>query len=319
MDAQQISPEDWAAEKPITYVGGNMNLQHFLLRHTPPAETEQFFDTDQFPLDDEAIADTAINAMLLIMNNQTRAVASGEHTRVEDYAPLVKYGVRFPWKDRIAFGSCVDLNNDALPDCAVVGLTRTSNSIFARAIGVCEIPKAPPNVRMSMQGAVSIYRTSLLSGCNGLSRSVAPRGSDELETLVQGGYAGVMPDGQVVGADSSGRMDAWCRNLLSYAVSVHNDRRYFWEVTATEAFWDGFPARAMFSIDEEYIKSLFYARSLPMTAKGRMRPILHWVAAHKRRIKEGTDIDVKKHLRGINAFEMHGVNFCITEPRKAAK
>jgi len=51
-------------------------------------------------------------------------------------------------------------------------------------------------------------------------------------------------------------------------------------------------AKAHLGCMREEIKSLLYARDLPMTSTGRKKPILHLVAAHKRRIKEGTDIDI---------------------------
>ena len=295
-----------------------MNLQHFLLRNTPTQGSMEFFSTDQFPLDDEEIADTAINAMLLVMNNSTRSSGNLSKTRIEDYAPLVASGVRFPWKDRIALSGCIDLMNDELPRHTAIGLTRRKKGTFAQAVGCAKVEfnSLPKSAKVALRGANEIYRTTYITGFDGLSRAMVDRGSDEIESVTDGGYAGVMPDGYVIGSDDNGHLSSWHGSLLAYAVSIHNDRRYFWEVTATEAFWDGYPAKAMFSIDEEYIKSLFYARSVPLTSTGRLRPILHWVSSHKRRIKEGIDIDIKKHLRGIDAFVMHGVNFGITEPRK---
>lgn len=295
-----------------------MNLQHFLMRNTPIPEAQEFFSADQFPLDDEAIADTAINAMLLVMNNSARPVTNLKKTRIEDYAPLVASGVRFPWKDRIAFSNCIDTLTDELPKFTAIGLTRRSKDIFAQAVGcaIVDFNSLPKFAKVALNGAINFYRATYIKGFDGLSRGMTARGSKDIETVTDGGYAGVMHDGCVIGVDDYGRMSSWHGSLLAYAVSIHNDRRYFWEVTATEAFFDGHPAKAIFSIDEEYIKSLFYARSVPLTAIGRLRPILHWVTAHKRRLKEGIDIDVKKHLRGIDTFEMHGVNFGITEPRK---
>lgn len=296
-----------------------MNLQNFLLRHTPVQDHQDFFSADQFPLDDEAIADTAINAMLLVMNNRMRPAPNTKKTRIEDYAPLVAAGIRFPWKDRIALGLCIDTVNDQIPEYTAIGLTRYSKNVFAQAVVMSTVRSnsLPRFARVALNGANSFYRTAHLKGFDGLSRAMVNRGSDDIETVTDGGFAGVMPNGYVIGVDDYGRMSTWHANLLAYAVSIHNDFRYFWEVTATEEFLYRLPAKAIFSIDVEYIKSLFYARSVPITATGRLRPILHWVTAHKRRMKEGIDIDVRKHLRGIDTFEMHGVNFVITEPRKA--
>ena len=64
-------------------------------------------------------------------------------------------------------------------------------------------------------------------------------------------------------------------------------------------------------MDKEQIKSLLYARSLPVTATGRKRPILHLVAAHRRRIKEGVDIDIGEFLRGVKKVEMGGTVFTV--------
>ncbi len=295
-----------------------MNLQHFLARSLPEPE-ESFLLSEQFPLDDEAIADIAINAMLLVMNNSTRSIGNGRNT-IDDYAPLIAYGVRFPWRGRIALAAQVDTLNDEVPRYASIGMTRTKGRAFAQAFTMAAVrhQDLPKPVRTTLRGATSIFRVSSLIGCNGLPRAMVADNSNDIETIVDGGSAGLMQDGIAIGSTESGHLSRWRANILSYIVSLHNDRRYFWEVTAVEPFMDRFDAKAMFSVDESYIKSLFYARSIPMTASGRLRPILHWVSAHKRRLERGVDIDVRKHLRGIDAFAMHGVNFCITEPRKQA-
>jgi hypothetical protein len=99
--------------------------------------------------------------------------------------------------------------------------------------------------------------------------------------------------------------------IASSTVQLYQDRRYLWNVTAKENI-----AKATFGVYPEQIKSLFYAREMPMTETGRKRPILHWVKAHQRRIKEGIDIDIEKHLRGINEFVYQGTKFIITRPIK---
>jgi hypothetical protein len=99
--------------------------------------------------------------------------------------------------------------------------------------------------------------------------------------------------------------------FASLTMTLYQDKRYLWNVCAQEQ-----QAKATFGVYPEQIKSLFYSRNLPQTETGRKRPILHWVAAHRRRIKEGIDIDIEKHLRGINEFEWHGTKFTITQPIK---
>jgi hypothetical protein len=98
------------------------------------------------------------------------------------------------------------------------------------------------------------------------------------------------------------------------AITSYQDRKYLWNVQANEGI-----AKAKFGVYPEEIKSLFYARELPMTETGRKRPILHWVKAHQRRMKLGIEIDIEKHLRGINEFVYQGTKFIITRPIKIAK
>lgn len=90
-----------------------------------------------------------------------------------------------------------------------------------------------------------------------------------------------------------------------------NDRKHLWNVVANEG-----NAKATFGVYPDQIQSLFYAREMPMTETGRKRPILHWVAAHQRRLKNGIDVDIEKHLRGINEFVYQGTKFKITRPLK---
>jgi hypothetical protein len=69
-------------------------------------------------------------------------------------------------------------------------------------------------------------------------------------------------------------------------------------------------------LEEPLVKSLFFARELPITDTGRKRPILHWVRAHKRRIAERIEIDIEKYMRGTATMIMQGVEFEITKPQK---
>jgi hypothetical protein len=103
------------------------------------------------------------------------------------------------------------------------------------------------------------------------------------------------------------------------ALSLLADRRFLWLVETEESLGiEGASrgARMQFGVDPEMVKSLFYSRTEPMTASGRLRPILHWVESHKRRIEKGVEVDVVKHLRGIESFQMGGLRFNITSPVK---
>lgn len=102
----------------------------------------------------------------------------------------------------------------------------------------------------------------------------------------------------------------------SVVINLYCDRRHLWQVRTAENVLDVRPTPLSIGVSEEHIKSLFYARSLPLTESGRKRPILHWVRAHQRRMREGTDIDIERHLRGVDKFEMGGFSWAITNPIK---
>jgi hypothetical protein len=103
-------------------------------------------------------------------------------------------------------------------------------------------------------------------------------------------------------------------NVVASALNQSGESSLLWKVEADEG-----EARAIFGVHEEQVKSLFYARTLPLSETGRKRPILHWVAAHRRRIKEGIEVDVRRHMRGITEFVLLDTKFTITNPPKKAE
>lgn len=100
--------------------------------------------------------------------------------------------------------------------------------------------------------------------------------------------------------------EAWA----SIALQSITDRRFCWRIRAQEKI-----AKADLGCMQEEIKSLLYARSLPMTSTGRKRPILHLVEAHKRRMRSGIDVDVSAFLRGQQTVEMGGTLFSVLPPQ----
>lgn len=105
-----------------------------------------------------------------------------------------------------------------------------------------------------------------------------------------------------------------CLSNAEYRASVAlqwvADKKYCWSITAKENI-----AKATLGCMMEEVKSLLYARSLPMTATGRKRPILHLVESHKRRMRNGTDIDVTSFLRGQQTVEIGGTVFSVNPPK----
>ncbi len=111
---------------------------------------------------------------------------------------------------------------------------------------------------------------------------------------------------------SLGPDEAWVHETGVWAavtLQLQADRRFCWTITAQEK-----TARAHLGCMMEEVKSLLYARSLPMTSTGRKRPILHLVESHKRRMRSGTDIDISAFLRGQQTVEIGGTVFKVNPP-----
>lgn len=92
----------------------------------------------------------------------------------------------------------------------------------------------------------------------------------------------------------------------SIALQFIADSRYCWTIEARES-----NCLARLGSMPEQIKSLLYARSVPLTETGRKRPILHLVAAHQRRLKNGIDIDITGFFRGVQTVEIGGTYFTV--------
>ena len=108
----------------------------------------------------------------------------------------------------------------------------------------------------------------------------------------------------------------WIKRWAAWATSAYYDKSRLWRVFLKHKHKDFVLGIIEFGVDEEKVKSILYARDLPVTLEGRKRPIMHWVSSHKRRMKEGIEIDIAKHLRGVNKFSMFGNEFLIAHPIK---
>lgn len=97
--------------------------------------------------------------------------------------------------------------------------------------------------------------------------------------------------------------------LASVAMQYVADRRFCWTITAIED-----AAKVCIGCGVDEVKSLLYARDLPLTATGRKRPVLHLVESHRRRIKAGVDVDISRFIRGSMSLEMNGTSFVVRPP-----
>lgn len=110
-------------------------------------------------------------------------------------------------------------------------------------------------------------------------------------------------------------IDVW-RKMFCIAYSAYADRKHLWNVVVPYNITSKVKCWVSLGVQEEHIKSLFYSRKAPVTSSGRKRPILHWVQSHSRRISDGVDVDIKKHLRGITDFRMFDFDMKIISPIK---
>lgn len=226
------------------------------------------------------------------------------------------FGPYFPTKDRLMIdGGVVDLLNDDLPQMAsfaVDGQIGRNKSEDNEAAGYLKmgfarrINRLPRQLRPTCFNPVAHYEVLIW----------IPSDQHEKGSFMTKIWGSINQQGKIFNADTpetcATQKDAITAILLLSAIlQFYNDSKYLWNVAAVEQ-----EARATFGVYEDEVKSLFYSRTLPVTMTGRKRPILHWVAAHRRRIKEGIDIDIEKYLRGISEFEMNGTMFRITRPQR---
>lgn len=218
-------------------------------------------------------------------------------------------------KDHGLKASSLDLVNDPhLPDsgCMALGhlhgkLKETQPGVYANFFFFKRIQNLPRNWKVISSG--HHYSTWIVAANN----EGSIKGERHIVTVDKNGN--VLSARHPIPTDQKyleNDMDVLARQyeVVSYwALSAIQDKRFCWSITASDG-----TARVALGCMQEEIKSLLYARSLPLTATGRKRPILHLVAAHKRRLQQGIDIDVSQYLRGVINVEMDGTNFRVDPP-----
>lgn len=250
-----------------------------------------------------------------------------------------KMGAYFPSHDRIILGlqnedgkasvmQEIDVINDGMPNQAIISVSTTDNATYEEEkdtylkITYMEaIPFLPKPFVKQNEGKP--YKVAFLS-----YTSNHITGTVDYVTINKNGqiypvmryvdhYDPITGRVQRIKNIPNGKGDN-CEDIVTvwstYTMQLYQDRLHLWNVRAQEGV-----AKATFAVHEEQIKSLFYSRQLPMTFTGRKRPILHWVKAHQRRMKEGIDYNVQEHLRGITDFVYNGTKFEIINPIKVSK
>ena len=253
----------------------------------------------------------------------------------EEINVIKKRGLFFPARDRVILAAPIlDLKNDG--HLTVGGVTfayhdnngnNDTGDHVIQHYGFKQLSKLPSNVRY-FNGTVNkkLYQTIVLYLTKewelyGLKtfQIVDKNGNiDEPRVMhpllgkwvLQSDFLRNNIDDVNYTSDGEGRSDDRRLSLVAPYTMVA-DRRHTWLVTTEDT--DGM---VNFGVYEDEVKSLFYSRDIPITEKGRKKPILHWVKAHTRRLANGTEINIKEHLRGINEFTMGDMCFKITQPQK---
>jgi hypothetical protein len=232
-----------------------------------------------------------------------------------DFLFTRKLGAYFAPSDRVSDPSCVDLHMDGLPSMAswteCYEDTGDDLNAYVRMRFLRRINKLPRGMFSLTSGRPIAYYEFMFQ---------APRNDKDGAYLTKF-YATIDSKGKVyVGKSKNGYIfgreeEETITGNVAVTIQLWEDRKYLWNVKTIDAD----SATVTVGVYPEQIKSLFYSRNLPISDSGRRRPILHWVQSHRRRMKEGIDVDIEKHLRGTESFEMGGSVFTITNPIKGKK
>jgi len=281
----------------------------------------EFGEFGEEVLDSEELTDLAYRAFLTLMAKRYQSSPWGCSEGFNaDLGELLVHGLYLPCVKRVTYSQQVDQRNDGLPDYAAVFDVYRKDSVFVHQVR--RMARFPLGVAAPAPGAKFKYICWERSAA--LNRHEKRFFDNEGDVLVGfDSYLTVTPNDRVVHGLST--RTKWRRDPMFNAATtvwpamVFNawaDRRYLWQVRTQDHVINHLETPLTLGVAEEHVKSLFYARNLPVTETGRKRPILHWVRAHARRIAEGVDIDVRKHLRGITEFEMDELRFQIISPHK---
>lgn len=300
----------------------------------------KFFNAGSDVWDHEEIEDIIFNA-LYALNAEIFTIHPLSHSYTfRDNLVCKTIGCYFPPKDRIFYGDCIDVRNDGIPGvCCLSGfggnydlskLDRVGEPPTLTNLVLFPIKKLPKTVKgvPCDQYYKILHWEFFEDGIPDQTYDWAKFNKNVVKdssVVTFGTYVGIKKDGdRIIPVFDSKNVDggrytnrAWVKDIFAICSSAYLDSKFMWNVDCYYQYSKAINVWIRFGVYEEHIKSLLYARDLPITETGRKRPIQHWVKSHKRRIKKGTDITtVKKHLRGINKFEMFGYKFLISNPIK---
>lgn len=260
-------------------------------------------------IESEELTNKVYEAYLSMIVKKWSAQATKKEFHLSDIGLVYTIGPYIPCVKRMSYTRSIDINIDGIPGIQVTAMTLPGDFIVSIVR-----PFKPPREVCFVDKTIKTYKYISMW---------KKEESDEMDSLVL--FFGINKKGYILSPidkrDHSARpwmMHGAVQLFPALDINSHFDSRNLWLANTTEdiGYGESQPLRFRLGLSKEHIKSLFYARKLPITETGRKRPILHWVRAHERRIKEGVDIDISAHLRGIIEFNMDGLRFQITQPDK---
>lgn len=225
-----------------------------------------------------------------------------------DLARVRRHGMLIPAGDRVilAEGYVGISRNDApMSACVAMGSHRANGRDMVESycrVQFCKrIDRLPPQIRRTSMGIayemISLWPQDT-GGVIGL-RSFLVLRADGTAQLQRGPW------------DDRDSEEYKLEVALTGTLQHQSEIRQQWTVTAEDG-----NSKVTVGAYPESIKSVLYARSLPLTESGRKRPILHLVNAHKRRMASGIEIDIAEFLRGTRLVEMGGIQFRVSASRE---
>lgn len=240
---------------------------------------------------------------------------AGPNTLTVGRAELMRQaGPYIPGADRVVIagdesGWEFDLTNDPLPTSGCVGMRLDGSTPadeyggFFRAIYVRK--RQDVGARWHRRAGGQVYELIYMA-----SQNEFVEGERSFFAITAGGRIVAceerVQDGRGRLLTTPAKHLSQVEACASVALQYLADQRFCWTIEAREE-----KAFVRLGCQEEEVKSLLYARSLPLSETGRRRPILHLIEAHKRRLKNGTDIDIPASARGIQTVEIAGTMFTV--------
>ena len=244
---------------------------------------------------DEEATDAAYQALMLLIGDQYKAACS-ETSSPYDYTHVIKNGVYMPCCSRIVYTHDTDIKT------AISDMSESYYDPITKTITLFYKERVKNKRTRNIYGGEQ-FRLGVVYEDEG------PSVQNYFFSIKDYKINPVLIDGVT--------WQNYSETSISHAsrvVGAIDDARHLWSSTAEESVLGGTKTKIRMGMTIEQVKSIFYARSLPLTDTGRKRPILHLVSAHKRRIKEGIDVDINKHVRGLDVVSMHGMTFKIRPP-----